>query len=64
MFPPKKFKKQVPYNFVYAFEDPKDALKPEFENHKNVLNYADAMRSEYLNTVHYIEVYLKNAPTK
>jgi len=25
VFPPKKFKKQLPYNYVYAFEDPKDA---------------------------------------
>tara|TARA_R100000935_G_scaffold27288_1_gene47372 strand:+ start:45341 stop:45895 length:555 start_codon:yes stop_codon:yes gene_type:complete len=153
VFPPKKFKKQLPYNYVYVFEDPKDAneffnymnakfqifydddtgnipveienetyyltfyeverttktvnlipmaidagleengygpvlggahqsrsgkwfialtvtdeglkdaLKPAYDNHKEVLTYADTMREEYLNTVEYIEVYLKSKPT-
>jgi len=44
-------------------EDLQDALKPEYENHKNVLAYADTMREEYLNTVEYIEVYLRSKPT-
>lgn len=150
LFPPKKFKKQLPNNYVYAFEDPKDAneffeymnakfqivyddatgnipitidtetyyltfyeverstktvnllpmaidaglenngynpvlenahvtrsgkwfialtitdenqldaLKPAYKNHYKVIGYADAMRNEYLTTVHYIEVYLKS----
>lgn len=154
IFPPKKFKKQLPHNYVYAFEDPKDAneffnymnakfqivydddtgnipieieietyyltfyeverttktvnlipmiidagleengyssvledaqesrvgkwfialtitddslkdaLKPEYENHKEVLSYADNIREEYLNTVEYVEVYLKSKSTK
>ncbi len=33
VFPPKKFKKQLPYNYVYAFEDLKDAN--EFFNYMN-----------------------------
>ncbi|WP_432411976.1 hypothetical protein [Rasiella sp. SM2506] len=41
-----------------------DALKPEYQNHPKVLAYADHMRTEYLNTVHYIEVYLKSKPSK
>lgn len=154
LFPPKKFKKQLPHNYVYAFEDPKDAneffeymnakfqivyddvtgnipiiidtetyyltfyeverstktvnllpiaidaglenngygpmlenthvtrsgkwfialtitdetqfdaLKPTYNNHEKVKRYANAMREEYLTTVHYIEIYLKNKPAK
>ncbi len=41
-----------------------DALNPNYTFHQDVLSYADAMRNEYLNTVHYIEVYLKSKPAK
>ena len=41
-------------------ENLQDALKPTYKSHKNVIAYADDMRAEYLNTVHYIEVYLKS----
>lgn len=154
VFAPKKFKKQLPYNYVYVFEDPKDAnefydyinakfqivydddtgnipviiddksyyitfyeveratttlnllpmavdaaleekghgpflesthtsrsgtwyialtmtdetildaLNPNYKNHVAVLAYTNALRNEYLTTVHYIEVYLKNKPTQ
>ncbi len=37
----------------------KDALYPEYEEYKNVLKYVSELRSEYLSTTHYIEVYLK-----
>ncbi|RDK88188.1 hypothetical protein [Marinirhabdus gelatinilytica] len=33
VFPPKKFKRQLPFNYVYAFEDPKDAN--EFYSYMN-----------------------------
>ncbi len=37
----------------------KDALYPEYKDYENVLKYVSELRSEYLSTTHYIEVYLK-----
>ena len=37
-----------------------DALDPNYKDHKEVLQYANHMRNEYLTTVEYIEVYLRS----
>jgi len=42
----------------------KDALKPEYDNHKKVVAYTNEMREEYLSTVEYIEIYLKSKTSK
>lgn len=42
----------------------KDGLNPDYFKHDAVVNYVNEMRTEYLNTVHYIEIYLKSTPAK
>jgi len=42
----------------------KDALNPSYDNYKKIVAYADTMRTEYLTTVEYIEIYLKSKPSK
>ena len=41
-------------------EELKDALNPTYKSHKKIIEYADAMRVEYLTTAQYIEIYLKS----
>ncbi|MEM7084871.1 MAG: hypothetical protein AAF489_01735 [Bacteroidota bacterium] len=40
--------------------DYKDSLHPDHYRQKAVVAYVDGLRKEYLNTIHYIEVYLKS----
>tara|TARA_R100001369_G_C3310121_1_gene167184 strand:+ start:163 stop:714 length:552 start_codon:yes stop_codon:yes gene_type:complete len=42
----------------------KDALNPSYKSHRNIVAYADAMRTEYLTTAEYIEIYLKSKSSK
>lgn len=45
-------------------ENLKDALNPDYSSHQRIIGYADTMRTEYLTTAQYIEIYLKSTLSK